>query len=253
MTELTIGIIEAGEMPGNVAEIYGQYTDIYRTLLSDRLPQARYKTYRAYQNRLPQDSAECDAWLVSGSPNSAFENQDWILALQAFLAEAHEARIPLVGICFGHQILAQALGGKVERSAKGWVVGLDEYDIVQSRPWQTGERPGFAIYAYHQDQVSEVPKNCEVLASSIKCPNATLAYGETAISLQGHPEFSAGLMRRLISLRRGQGLPEALADQALLELPPSDAPFDQARMPESQRIASWIGNFLTRNIRAQGI
>lgn len=253
MTEISIGIIEAGPIPESVAQQYGQYADMYRALLSMCVPKFSYKTFAIYHGEMPSDISECDAWLVSGSRSSACDDDAWIAELAAFLVKAHSAQIPLIGICFGHQILAKALGCKVERSTKGWGLGIHHYDILQSRPWLTGDPAGFAIHAFHQDQVTEVPTDCDVLASSEFCPYAMLGYGESAISIQGHPEFSTDLVRQFINARRGKGVPEIVADKVLQSLPattPSDAQ-DASAPPESERIAHWVGNFLTARLGAQ--
>jgi GMP synthase-like glutamine amidotransferase len=152
---------------------------------------------------------DAEGWLITGSRHGAYEDHPFIKPLEQFIRDAFAAHVPIVGICFGHQIMAQAMGGKVERYAGGWSVGPTDYDFG-------GEK--VTLNAWHRDQVVKVPDNAQVVGSNAFCANAALLYDDRAFSVQAHPEFRPefvdGLMRT-----RGPGLvPDPLMDAARAKL-----------------------------------
>ncbi|MEO0692966.1 MAG: type 1 glutamine amidotransferase, partial [Pseudomonadota bacterium] len=151
----------------------------------------------------PNSVHDCDGWLITGSKHGAYEDLPWIPRLEGFLRDAYAAKVPIVGICFGHQILAQALGGKVEKFTGGWSVGPTDYN------WG-GET--VRLNAWHQDQVVALPEGAEVLASSDFCQYAALAYGDRALTVQAHPEYDDDAIRVLIEARGpAMGIDDQLA------------------------------------------
>jgi len=159
-----------------------------------------------------------------------YEPLPWIAPLQEFIRGAAGAK--MVGVCFGHQVMAQALGGEVIKSPKGWGAGLHRYEVVHPQRWTNGERE-VAIPASHQDQVVRQPPNSEVVARSDFTPFAALAWKDRpAISFQFHPEFSVGYAKALIDKRYDRVNDP---DAALASL---DAPND------NEVVGSWIRRFL---------
>jgi GMP synthase-like glutamine amidotransferase len=170
------------------------------------------------------------AYLITGSPAGVYDPLAWIEPLQQFIRSADGAK--MVGICFGHQVMAEALGGHVEKSEKGWGAGLQRYTVVRSEPW-IGTAGTIAVPASHQDQVVVQPPNTEVVAASDFTPFAALAWTDRpAISFQFHPEFSPAFAKALIE-KRYDLVPDP--DAAIASL---DAPNDNAV------VAQWIRNFL---------
>ncbi|HAT84527.1 MAG TPA: GMP synthase [Rhizobiales bacterium] len=222
--QFTIGILETGLVPEELVEKHSSYPDMFTNLLQSDVPTDwKFRAYSPVQGDFPGDVMDCDAWLITGSKFGAYEDYDWIHRLRGFLTEAYEKDRAIVGICFGHQILAEALGGKVIKSSKGWGCGAHVYDWTDKPDWMqkaeqslpSREEGSFAIQAYHQDQVVDLPRDANVIAKSDFCYYAALAYQDKAISFQGHPEFSPDYSSDLFSLRKGVGLPDDVADAAI--------------------------------------
>lgn len=224
---MKLAILETGKPPGDLAEKYGSYPDMFRALLGDGF---EVESFDVEAGALPLDPAAYDAYLVTGSPAGVYDQLPWIAELSDFLRAARSRK--LVGICFGHQIMAEALGGHVEKSTKGWGAGLHTYPIVSREPWMDGAH-AVSVPASHQDQVVLQPPNTDVIASSVFTPYAGLAWRDRpAISFQFHPEFAPDYARALIAARYDR-VPDP--DAAIASL---DAPND------NQRVGGWIRRFL---------
>ncbi|MEO0618796.1 MAG: type 1 glutamine amidotransferase [Pseudomonadota bacterium] len=237
---MRIGIIETGRPPEVLDARHGDYPSMFRNLLRTVDPDLEFLTRAALDGDVPDDPDEADAWLITGSRHGVYERLDGLLALEGFVRSAVNANVPLVGICFGHQVIASALGGTVVQSDKGWGVGHHAYDVIEHRPWMSAQPDRLEINAVHQDQVIERPPGAEVIARSRFCENAALIYGDCILTMQPHPEFDDAFARDLI-------------DQRLTGLVPDDR-LDPARetlgQPLSRDVAaSWIVDFL-RHARA---
>jgi GMP synthase-like glutamine amidotransferase len=222
-----LSILETGKPPGDLAESYGSYPDMFRDLLGDGF---EIDSFDVEAGALPLDPAAYEAYLVTGSPAGIYDPLPWISELSDFLRAAKSRK--LVGICFGHQIMAEAFGGHVEKSARGWGAGLHTYPIVGREPWMDGAT-AVSVPASHQDQVVIQPPNSDVIASSVFTPYAGLAWRDRpAISFQFHPEFAPEYAKALIEARYDR-VPDP--DAAIASL---DAPND------NERIGGWIRRFL---------
>ena len=225
---MKLAILETGTPPGDLAETHGDYPAMFRDLLGDGF---EADSFDVAAGEYPAQIEDYGAYLITGSPAGVYDKLPWIAELATFLKRA-KGRAKLVGICFGHQIMAEALGGHVEKSAKGWGVGLQTYPIVRHEPWMD-KVSLISVPASHQDQVVIQPPGTDVLASSLFTPYAALAWRDgSAISFQFHPEFSPDYARALIGLRHDR-TPDP--DAAIASL---DAPNDNARVGE------WIRRFL---------
>lgn len=236
---MKIGILETGRSRAALIERFGSYPDMFKALLGRTDPSLAFEVYPVVDGEFPDGPEDCDGWVVTGSRHGVYDNLPWMKPLKDFLVRAIEARVPVVGICFGHQILAEALGGRVTKSERGWGVGPHGYEIVAPKPWMGEAEPApLLLNAVHQDQVVELPAGAEIIASSPFCPYAALAYGDAAISFQAHPEFTIPYERALLEVMRGDSVPEPLADAALETL---NAP---GASNGSDRAAGWIVAFL---------
>jgi GMP synthase-like glutamine amidotransferase len=223
---MKVAILETGRPPGKLADEFGDYPVMFAALLGDGF---EVETFDVTGGKLP-DPAAHHAYLITGSPAGVYEPLPWIEHLMEFIRAAEAKK--MVGICFGHQVMAQALGGQVIKSQKGWGAGLHRYDVVRREPWMDGAG-SIAEPASHQDQVVFQPPDTEVTVASEFTPFAGLAWtGRPAISFQFHPEFSPAFARALIE-RRYDVVPDAKAAIASL-----DSPNDNVR------VGAWIRRFL---------
>lgn len=206
---MKIGILQCGHAMPEVAERHGEYPDMFVRLLDGN--DFEFETYKVVDLEFPKSVNDADGWLLTGSRHGAYEDLPFIRPLEGFIRAAYAAHVPMVGICFGHQIIAQALGGKVTKYPQGWAIGRSEYDF--------GDLGHIALNAWHQDQVVALPKDAKVIARNKFCDNAALIYGDRIFSVQAHPEFNNEVIRDFVRLRRGQpGFPEDLMERAQKQL-----------------------------------
>ncbi|MFD0987966.1 type 1 glutamine amidotransferase [Methyloligella solikamskensis] len=215
---MKIGILETGHTPDEIRGSQGDYDDLFRAFLADK--GLEFETYPVVDGVFPDSPNEADGWLITGSKHGAYEDHPWIPPLEEFIRAAYADSIPVVGICFGHQIVAQALGGKVVKFDGGWSVGATEYHL------KGGEEA--RLIAWHQDQVVELPPEAEVEGYSEFCRYAVLRYGDKALTIQPHPEFTPTFSRALLEAR-GSTLPYDIAENAAASF---DLPLDREAFSE---------------------
>jgi len=210
---MRIGILQTGLAPEALAPEMGDYPDMFARLLDGH--GFSFRTWKVVEGDFPAGVHDADGWLITGSRHGVYEDHPWIPPLEQFIRDSFAARVPVVGICFGHQIVAQAMGGKVERYAGGWAVGATDYDFG-------GET--IRLNAWHRDQVVQAPAGAKVIATNDFCTNAALLYDDRALTVQAHPEFRPEFVDGLMKTR-GKGLvpDEVMAEAAArLDMPLQD-------------------------------
>jgi len=203
---IKLGVLNAGPVLPEIRHIYSDYAQIFGHML--RCFDFQIESWKVYESHFPNTITQCDAWLISGSKFGVYENHPWIPTLEEFIRDCHANNLPLIGVCFGHQIIAQALGGTVEKFREGWGVGWAPFFFLDQTIY---------LNSWHQDQVVIVPEGAHVLGHNSFCENAFISYGENTFSLQAHPEFDHDFIRHLIKYRgsevpqkRVQGAKESL-------------------------------------------
>lgn len=224
---MSLAILETGAPPPALLSEFGHYPAMFEQLLG-----VQATTYEVRAGELPPEVGRHSAYLITGSSAGVYEDLLWLPPLTDFLRAA-KGRAKLVGICFGHQLMAQAFGGHVEKSARGWGVGLHSYPVVRHEAWMD-DVALVAAPASHQDQVVQPPPGAELIASSVFTPYAGFSWRDgKAISFQFHPEMSPAFAAALYDSRRDR-IPKV--DDAIASL---DSPND------NDRIGTWINRFLS--------
>jgi len=227
---MQIAILRTGVPPADLTPRYGLYDDMFDRLLGPGFESVRYDVVAG---EYPERPADHDAYLVTGSPAGVYEPLPWVPPLIDFLRAA-SGQAKLIGICFGHQVMAEAFGGHVEKSDRGWGVGVHVYDVLERPPFMADAPERIAVPVSHQDQIVVQPPASRILAASDFSPFGMLGYeDQPAISMQFHPEFEEGYGEGLIDTRRDR-------------LPDPDAAIETYEAPNDRLIVGeWMRGFLT--------
>ncbi|MFB2702305.1 glutamine amidotransferase-related protein [Aeromonas veronii] len=232
---MRLGILDCDRLDPDLADRFGPvYSEMFIRGFAALAPELEFRVWSALDGELPEDLHECDAWLITGSRHDAYSDIPWIQALRAWIRQAHDADVKLAGVCFGHQVIAQALGGEVVKSTKGWGLGVSVHPMLADEPWMAPARDQIRILASHQDQVALLPLGATRLAGNDFCPNFMFLQGDHIVAIQGHPEFSVEYNRALIERRRGL-LPDERYQSSLSSL---EGEVDSATMMQ------WLLQFL---------
>jgi len=199
---LRICILETDVLRPELIGQYQGYGRMFEQLFTRQPIAAEFDVYNVMNGEYPADDQAFDAYLVTGSKADSFGDDPWIETLKAFLLARYQRGDKLLGVCFGHQLLALLLGGKSERASQGWGVGTHRYVMNAKAPWMSPQVEELTLLISHQDQVTRLPENATVIASSDFCPNAAYHIGDQVLCFQGHPEFIHDYSRALLELRQ---------------------------------------------------
>ncbi|MFD1342848.1 type 1 glutamine amidotransferase [Litorisediminicola beolgyonensis] len=213
-----IGILQTGLAPAELEPRFGEYPGMFEALLAGR--GFTFDNFAVVNGTFPEGPEAADGWLITGSKHGAYEDHPWIAPLEDLIRAIHAAGRPLIGVCFGHQIIAQALGGRVEKFSDGWSIGPVAYDFPEGP---------LTLNAWHQDQITELPEGARVIASSDFCRNAALLYGDRIYSVQPHPEYGSDFIGGLIDTRGRGVVPDDQLDEARTRL---DTPLDRTALAD---------------------
>lgn len=184
-------IVQTGRAPDELVVAHGDYNEMFMQLLAG--PDTSFTTFRVLDDEFPDDESGADAWVVTGSRCGVYDGFPWIARLENWLRQAIFRKAPIAGICFGHQVIARALGAKVEKFPGGWQVGLKTYARTDGTLLR--------LLAWHQDQVMTPVAEARLLASAPGCRFAAFDYGTSVRTYQAHPEFTIGYLRGLLETR----------------------------------------------------
>ncbi|GHD34333.1 glutamine amidotransferase-related protein [Halioglobus pacificus] len=231
---MKLGILKTDAVLPKWVPEFGEYPDMFVALLGRIDPDLEFAVYDVEEGEYPAEIDEVDAYLITGSKSSVYEDKPWIHRLIEFVRELDARKKKIVGICFGHQLVAQALGGLTEKSPKGWGVGLHTHEFDSSPDWHDGGSAAFKVLVSHQDQVVRNAEGGQTLAGSEFCENAVVQVGDHILTFQGHPEFLPAYSREIMDYRR-EMIGESTYEKGQASL---------AVDPEGERIGCWILSFL---------
>lgn len=230
---MRVGYLAVDHVADHLRHIAGDYRDMFGRLFADHAPDLELAEHDVIGGDPLPDPDAYDAILIPGSRHGVHDGHGWIEDLSAFVREADEAGTAMVGICFGHQLLAHALGGRVARAQNGWAVGVHAADVVAPTTWSSPRTERFHLLVSHQDQVVQLPPGAELVATSAHAPIAAFRRGRV-LGLQGHPEFVAPYADALMAERVERiGAAVVEASRATLGTPTDHAV-----------VAGWIRSFL---------
>ncbi len=236
---MKIGLLECDHVLERYRHIGGDYREMFAAMFDRHAPQIKLRAFDVCNGDFPTSLDSCDAYLATGSRFSAYDDIDWIHTLKDFVLRAHDAKTPFVGVCFGHQIMAEALGGKVARADVGWGVGVHSVEVIRHEPWMKPEQSSCGLQYMHQDQVTRLPQDGVVIGRSDHCPVAVFRAGDSMLGVQAHPEFPKAYSEALLRDR----VERIGAERVNAALKSLDQPSDESV------VAQWIIEFLEGRIR----
>ena len=201
---MKIGILNSDTVQIDGAAEFGQYPEMFSKVFWTLDPNIQFKTYEVQYNDYPQDMNECDAYLITGSKASCYDNVQWIHALKQFIKALHKNKKKLIGVCFGHQIIAEALGGSVRKSPSGWHAGVDSISLNNDALEYGDQGKKYNLVFSHQDEVKRLPRNATLIAESASCPIGMFLIENHIFCTQGHIELDKKFARMIYDFRKKQ-------------------------------------------------
>jgi len=213
------------------------YDDMYGEMMRAAEPSIRTRTYDVVGGEMPDSPAECDAWIVTGARYDAYRDEPWIVALRKFIATVLDHQARLVGVCFGHQAVAHALGGKAENTGT-WKAG-PQLLHVEDTPWFEGR--SVRVNAMHQDVASAIPPGARTIATGDTADHPMFLVGDNILCIQDHPEYDAAYISALVEARRPR-MGDEITDAALATIKNDDV--------DNATVGRWLTDFLLDRRRA---
>lgn len=231
---MKINILLCDTFPGLLPSFIPSYVSMF-TLLFDRIDtDLEYQIFPAWEGILPTSFHQGELYLITGSNSGAYEQKAWIESLLEWIRQAYSQQVKLVGICFGHQIIAQALGGEVQKATQGWGIGVRTSDLLTEDTKKYFPNSKMNLLYNHHDQVIVLPPNAVRLATSRFCTNECFQIDNCILTFQGHPEYTPEYAKHLI-INHASDEPQNIKTKALNSL--------DTQQHHGSAVAKWILDF----------
>jgi GMP synthase-like glutamine amidotransferase len=199
---MNIGLLQCDHVDDEFLHFAGDYSDMFITLFTQYAPAITFKVYDIQKDQYPQSLSECHGYISTGSRYSAYDTIPWILRFKEFVQELYWQQYKFVGICFGHHIIAEALGGRCTKSTKNWGIGIKQVNIMTLQRWMSPPVQCYNLIVSHQDQIEQLPKKGKILGSNTHCPYSMISINEQFLGIQAHPEIPACYIEQLMLSKR---------------------------------------------------
>lgn len=219
--------------------VYPEYRDHfgnYCKMFAQLFPELDFEIFDVCNNEFPSESDDCEVYMATGSRYSVYDQIKWIVRLKAFIRQLYDRDQYFVGLCFGHQLIGESLGGRVARASGGWCVGVHEFELIDEEEWIRPTQQNFNLLMMCQDQIVDLPEDTKVLAGSDDCSNGMIRVGEKMLGVQAHPEFSKEYNQMLMETRMNK-MGDDVANRGIASL---------HKEIHNDLIRKWILEFLTR-------
>jgi GMP synthase (glutamine-hydrolysing) len=230
---MRIGLLACDHVRPEFRYIAGDYLDMFTRLLAP--VGIELTPYDLQSGEFPDNLDEQNGWIATGSRASVYDDEPWIHQYADLVKALYEGGNRYVGICFGSQMIGQALGGTVVQSDRGRGVGIKEVALHGAEPWMDPSATSYRVISSHRDQIEVAPFGARVLGSNPHCPISMLVMDDHFLGIQGHPEFTSEYAGTLMNSRRGTLIPSEVVDAGLASL---------SEAPDAGMLATWIAKFL---------
>ncbi len=225
---MNAAILQCDSVVPELRTQFGDYDDMIKHMFDSADTGIDFQVFDVQRGEYPENIHYFDFFITTGSKAGAYDGDDWITQLIRFVQHLDEQRKKLIGICFGHQVIAMARGGQVENSSKGWGVGVASNRIIAHPGWTKAGKDELNIIVSHQDQVTRLPTGTRLIVSSDFCPYFVVQWGDHFLSIQGHPEWQRDYSKASMTLRRDiLGKDRLESGLASLDIEPDNALFTQ--------------------------
>ena len=232
-----LAILDCDRLYPELRPRWHSYGEMFRRLLHEAGANWDMRVYTVIDGEYPAHVGDADAFLITGSKYNAFADEAWVHRLRDYIRMVYARGKPLVGICFGHQLLAHALGGEAARSEAGWGLGVMRYELLERPDFIEHDTDTVQLIVSHRDQVLRLPPDARPLLRNDFCPLAGFHVPDRLLALQGHPEFTSEYAQALLDCRADR-LPGDIVRAARCSL--------AAEQPQGLRVGLWIRRFIER-------
>ena len=238
-----IAILLAGHTNKAMPKQFHDYHDMFTALFA-HLPMGEFfhfTTLAVVDGVFPEQLDDYDGYLISGSAFGVYDDAPFISQLVNLIHQIHRAKKPLAGICFGHQIIAHALGGHARKWDHGWIIGTKEITLTDPPDWIDSNEKTFHLIHVHQDQVTSLPNGANLIGSTPYCKNAVYMIDDIVFAVQGHPEFNVPYTNALADLLEDHAGTSCVKKARKSFSTPHDG----------KKVANWILKFFAKHAPAQ--